>query len=1073
MSLRLALGVVGGVIGSIYGGPAGARWGFMIGSTIGSVVDPQTIKGPSIGEIANQTAQEGGARPIVFVRSPPIPGNVIDQSTPRIVKTKSGGKGGPKVTSEQVFRTYAIGVCEGPIAGFRRIWRNNVLVYDASEDPQISAEENAAFLEKARLFLGTYDQLASPDLEAIHGAGTTPSYRGTAYHVMADEDLTDMRGAIPQWIYEIASACSYERQVFTSSGAWTPPEGITHINMMLVGPGGGGLCAAGTSTAAAGGGGGGGQVWYQEDIDITRVPAEAWRVIVDTSDVPTSATRLEYRIGENWFTLTHPVPPFGEIDCAALKGGDGGAYGVRNPDGGNGGGEGRALFIETLDEHGQPVPPFIESESIYSAGTGIPLPPNQGSSGGASSYLHAGSMHLDFAAAAGGGGGAGGAGQPGTPLGGGAGGPGRYMGAIVGDDLGDGGYFGGGGGGAMGAAAWTDGLPEAPMIAPGGRGGRGGGGNGFGFGFPGETPPFGIQPGRNGTGGGGGGRGAGPDIATTPGGSGIAVIMWCPLAELGGTSLKSVVTKICGRAGVPPELINVDLLPDVNVNGGIVTNGYAAIEALRSLGQAYLFDLSPRDGVMHFVPRGGNSVATILETELVDDDRDVEDDKRDDSISVPRVLHLNYWDTEGGLATSKQSSERSGDRRSVGEASIQTPWLMTADQAAQNVVVNHKMLAENQKGSVNFALPDKWIGLVTADPIHLQVGEVMRRILIQKTETLDGYQQYEGTYDRQSAYTSNVEGIPAAPQTPPPSSIVGPTLIVPLDIHILRDSDDTADLTYYVAVAGIMPAWQGALIELSYDNGANYLESQTAETSATIGELVTALEDHPQEFPDVEHTFRVRIDTPGIDLEDTTLAGMQSRVNLAAIGTPAAGWELVNFADAEETTANEWQLGYLLRGRKGSEPRHHDAGETFVMLDRSVLGFILASVTDLNRTLTFRATSLGAPTDTGTVVSMVYTGRSQTEREVAYLSARRDGTDAVIEWQGIGRLGGGANVAHGGRFTGYRVRLDDGVNPVVTVDTASQNLTQDVAALAGPITISVVQRNGLTGEGPAVEVILA
>src|SRR5690606_17910110 len=104
-------------------------------------------------------------------------------------------------------------------------WRNNTKVYDALDpeftDPQSDVSEipgwmgggevssevpsrNAAFLEKARFFLGTYDQNASPDLEAVHGAGTTPSYRGLAYMVMADEDVTDVGGMVPQWLFQVS-----------------------------------------------------------------------------------------------------------------------------------------------------------------------------------------------------------------------------------------------------------------------------------------------------------------------------------------------------------------------------------------------------------------------------------------------------------------------------------------------------------------------------------------------------------------------------------------------------------------------------------------------------------------------------------------------------------------------------------------------------------------------------------------------------------------------------------------------------------------------------------------------------
>ena len=194
-------GVVGGVVGFFAGGNVYAGW--MIGSAIGGAwsTSQQVHQGPKIGEIAQQSAQEGGPRPIVFGRSAPMPGNIIADGKPRIVvKRERQGKGGPKVETESAYRTYAVGVCEGP-ATLLQAWRNGTLVYDA-ESPGWAAE-NAKFLEYARWFTGSFDQMPSPDLEAIYGAGNVSAHRGTAYCVLANEDVTDQRGAWSQWVFRV------------------------------------------------------------------------------------------------------------------------------------------------------------------------------------------------------------------------------------------------------------------------------------------------------------------------------------------------------------------------------------------------------------------------------------------------------------------------------------------------------------------------------------------------------------------------------------------------------------------------------------------------------------------------------------------------------------------------------------------------------------------------------------------------------------------------------------------------------------------------------------------------------
>lgn len=173
----------------------------------------QKSQAPTPGEYATQTAKEGEPRPIVFGIARPIAGNIMD-TTEAIVKTEyvkvksQGGKGGKKKKEKQavekVYRTYAIRVCEGPITGFRRIWRNNKLVYDGRAGSDWGARNNHVFLSLARLYTGDWNQMPDPTLESLHGVGNVPAYRGTAYIVFVNEDLTDLGGAIPQYQFEVA-----------------------------------------------------------------------------------------------------------------------------------------------------------------------------------------------------------------------------------------------------------------------------------------------------------------------------------------------------------------------------------------------------------------------------------------------------------------------------------------------------------------------------------------------------------------------------------------------------------------------------------------------------------------------------------------------------------------------------------------------------------------------------------------------------------------------------------------------------------------------------------------------------
>lgn len=166
------------------------------------------VEGRSFDNIKIQTSRAGVPRPIIFGRARPVVGNIIATSPPRIVvvrEEQEGGKGGPsvEVENEEVYRTYAIRICEGPVTGISRVWRNNEIIYDRDSQDATQQENNTAFLQKAEFFLGGYDQMPSAVLQAQFGIENVHGYRGTCYMVMDDENLTSAGGAIPQYAFEV------------------------------------------------------------------------------------------------------------------------------------------------------------------------------------------------------------------------------------------------------------------------------------------------------------------------------------------------------------------------------------------------------------------------------------------------------------------------------------------------------------------------------------------------------------------------------------------------------------------------------------------------------------------------------------------------------------------------------------------------------------------------------------------------------------------------------------------------------------------------------------------------------
>ena len=205
---RLGLQLGGSIIGS-YFGPVGSAIGGMLGSVAGSLLFPddpinQQAEGPRLGDLSVQTSTYGNAIPILYgtVR---VAGNVIwstglIEHVNTLTQDVNSGKGGSTPTSTLTTYTYtvsmAISLCNNSIVGIKKIWADDKLWYDFAVPPV-----GVAFQHE--LFLGTETQLPCSAIEADKGAGNVPAFRGQAYIVFKDLDLTAFGNRVPNLHFEV------------------------------------------------------------------------------------------------------------------------------------------------------------------------------------------------------------------------------------------------------------------------------------------------------------------------------------------------------------------------------------------------------------------------------------------------------------------------------------------------------------------------------------------------------------------------------------------------------------------------------------------------------------------------------------------------------------------------------------------------------------------------------------------------------------------------------------------------------------------------------------------------------
>lgn len=191
----ILLQVAGGFLGGFLG-PVGAAIGTAAGALGGYMIDRawmtggQTQEGPRLDGARPFTAEEGSSLPRVYGAAR-IGGTLIWATRFEEVRTtkRQGFKGGPKTAEYSYFANVAFALCEGEIAGVRRIW---------ADGQEVDREKI-----ELRVYKGTQDQAVDPLIAVKQGDGNAPAYRGTAYVVIERLPLDTYGNRVPQFQFEV------------------------------------------------------------------------------------------------------------------------------------------------------------------------------------------------------------------------------------------------------------------------------------------------------------------------------------------------------------------------------------------------------------------------------------------------------------------------------------------------------------------------------------------------------------------------------------------------------------------------------------------------------------------------------------------------------------------------------------------------------------------------------------------------------------------------------------------------------------------------------------------------------
>jgi len=931
-------GFVGGVIGAWIGGPAGAQWGFMIGSAIGGYVDPEHIKGPSLGDVPLQTSQEGVPRPIVYGSPQPFAGNIIQIGPPiRVTKEEQQGKGGPVVESEEIYQTYAIRICEGP-ATVIQVWRDGKLVLDRTAQPADDAPQSdwerwarafligadgAAFQSKTLFYTGDETQLPDPSLEALPaeyggGVGNVPAYRGTAYMVVVNDNLTGTGGRIPQYQFRMASSATLTERCSEEGLLWwyplddTSPGGTarelvngwdgTYANS--VDPANGlQTCIRGPALSATSYGstyfaGFGGymigpefQVPSMKDLDAWTVSCWASpRLYQEANGGGTGAKVIAWGASGNFFDgtadwamgLRYPSSPADERNLRP--------YGSTAQVGGVGtelssegyATFGRNYFIALTFQENPAYGPGRGDMKLYVNGALMDSASDVSNSNTICKYVLAGGG-FEYASSY------------------------QFIGCVA--DI----------------KGYNYALTQTEIIDK--------------YLYSEDWIELPDSPGNY--------------VNTV---TGEIQRLCTSSATTGAVYLADIEQDIASRCGVASSQLDTSADEAVEVEGFLVVKQMPGADALRSLGTAYFRDYPEYDLKIVSTPRGLPTVVSLTDDDLVDSDEDLE--TRGQAIERPRKLNLYFSDPSADYAVVPVPAERTSvDIPATSVVGMELPLVMERNEAAQRADILLKCIWEEAQGTLNVELPGYQFAYLTAADCISYGGKRWR---IDKLDQLDGTIKIEAKRDRIRNYTSNATANTIQAPTSPISSVRGPTILQALNLPRLTTLENKPGM--YVGVTGVLDGWSGADIYISFDNGATETWQGTFTARATMGRL--ASDATASDEPLVIKTYDQR------ELVTITVAQLEARRNGFALTSDGVS-EVGQFQTANENTDGNWDLTDVLRGQLGTTAASHSEGDSFLLLDSSVY-FLPIDISYAGKTLIFRAVTRGTPRENASTVSVVF-----------------------------------------------------------------------------------------------------
>jgi hypothetical protein len=435
----------------------------------------------------------------------------------------------------------------------------------------------------------------------------------------------------------------------------------------------------------------------------------------------------------------------------------------------------------------------------------------------------------------------------------------------------------------------------------------------------------------------------------------------------GEVPLHDVISRICKRGGLSDTDFDLTDLPDINVSGYMVAAQSNAADCLSPLLQAFFCFASDYNAKVNFHPYGEDATITISNDNLIEGDNQegaaFTRTLRSQETEFPLRFIAQYYDpVQNYKPVQVTARRRASTVKAIGDQQFQIPVAISAEQATQAVDKAMKVAYATLQGTLEFTTPfadsDCYLTLPVGFPLIFEG----KRYVIDQSTISQGAIDFKMRYDRQSAYTSNVQPILGNPPTLPASRYSGPTKLLVMNLPAQRPQDSVG---VYLAAGSKTGSnsWLGCDVLVSYDLEETWQKATQIVMESNLGTF-TANQPGGSGEP-------LSVAVLKFGLDSATPAQLAANANAFAVVLSDGTTQMGQFATATETSANHFNLTDVTRNLGGVPSSPIVSGQDFTLMDAAY--FFPLDPTWIGRTISFKAVGFGENADDADVVTITYT----------------------------------------------------------------------------------------------------